>query len=136
MFFAEANVKIWLYTQATDMRKSFDGLSALVKTKLADNPLSGHLFVFCNRRRTQLKLLYFDNSGYCIWMKRLEQGSFHFNNQTSEKIELTWMQLQMIINGIDTQKITQYKRYSHAKRVAERYNPRHEKRSEIHPHSQ
>jgi transposase len=54
MFFTEASVKIWLYTQATDMRKSFDWLSALVKNKLLENPLSGQLFIFCNRRRTQL----------------------------------------------------------------------------------
>jgi transposase len=136
MFFAEASVKIWLYTQATDMRKSFDGLAALVKNKLLESPLSGQLFIFCNRRRTQLKLLYFDNSGYCIWMKRLEQGRFHFNDQAGDKIELSWVQLQMIINGIDTQKITQYKRYSHANRRAERYNPGHEKRCEIRSHSQ
>jgi transposase len=136
MFFAEASVKIWLYTQATDMRKSFDGLSALVKNRLLENPLSGQLFIFCNRRRTQLKLLYFDNSGYCIWMKRLEQGRFHFNDQTGEKMELSWVQLQMMISGIDTEKITQYKRYSHANRHAERYNPPHEKYRENRPHSQ
>ncbi|TVP76647.1 MAG: transposase [Puniceicoccaceae bacterium] len=118
MFFAEANVKIWLYTQPTDMRKSFNGLSALVRNKLIENPLTGHAFVFINRRRTHIKLLHFDGSGYCIWMKRLEQGQFHFNANQGDKLAISWTELQMIISGIDTQKITQYKRYSHAKVMA------------------
>lgn len=99
------------------MRKSFNGLSALVRNKLIENPLTGHLFVFCNRRRTHIKLLQFDGSGYCIWMKRLEQGQFHFDDRQGDKLAISWMQLQMIIDGIDTQKITQYKRYSHARIV-------------------
>jgi len=70
----EGQLRIWLYVPPTDLRKSFDGLSALVRTKLAEDPLSGQLFVFLNRRRTQLKILYFDRSGYCVWAKRLEQG--------------------------------------------------------------
>ena len=69
MFFPEAGLQIWLYSQPTDMRKSYHGLSALVKNQLQENPLSGQLFVFINRRRTQIKVLYFDRSGYCIWMK-------------------------------------------------------------------
>lgn len=100
------------------MRKSFNGLSALVRNKLIENPLSGQLFVFSNRRRTHIKLLYFDGSGYCIWMKRLEQGLFHFNDKEGDKLAVSWTQLQMIISGIDTQKITQYKRYNHANVVA------------------
>ncbi len=71
MFFPESQVRIWLYTEATDMRKSFDGLIALVKHQLREEPLSGELFVFINRKRNYLKILYFDRSGYCIWSKRL-----------------------------------------------------------------
>ncbi len=78
MFFPEAGLQIWLYSQPTDMRKSYNGLSALVKNKLQENPLRGQLFVFINRRPTQLKVLYFDRSGYCIWMKKLEQGQFRY----------------------------------------------------------
>jgi len=81
MFFPEAQVRVWLYTRPTDMRKSFDGLSALVKDKLQENPASGHLFVFINRKRTHLKVLYFDRHGYCVWAKRLEQGQFHCKRQ-------------------------------------------------------
>lgn len=67
---------LWLCTQPTDMRRSYDGLAAMVRGQLGGNPLSGHGFVFVNRRRTQLKCLYFDAGGYCVWSKRLEQGHF------------------------------------------------------------
>lgn len=100
------------------MRKSFNGLSALVRNKLTENPLTGQFFVFFNRRRTHIKVLHFDGSGYCIWMKRLEQGQFHFNDKKGEKLAISWTELQMIISGIDTQKITQYKRYNHAEVMA------------------
>ena len=74
MLFPESQVRIWLYTQPADMRKSYNGLSALVKQKLQEDPLSGQLFVFINRKRTQMKVLHFDRTGYCIWGKRLEKG--------------------------------------------------------------
>ena len=79
MLLPESGVRLWLYTPPTDMRKSFDGLSALVRQKLAEDPTSGQLFVFINRKRTQLKVLYFEQGGYCLWSKRLEAGRFHFN---------------------------------------------------------
>jgi transposase len=72
MLFSGDDVRIWLYAQPTEIRKSFDGLSAMVKNQLQEDPLSGQLFVFINRRQTQMKALYFDHSGYCIWSKRLD----------------------------------------------------------------
>lgn len=95
------------------MRKSYDGLSALVKSKLEEDPLSGQLFVFINRKRTQCKVLYFDRSGYCIWSKRLEQGQFHANAGESIKQALQWTDLKLILEGIDTRSVRQYKRYKH-----------------------
>ncbi len=74
MFFPESQARIWLYARSTDMRKSFDGLSALVKQQLQEDPLSGQLFVFVNRRQTQMKVLYFDRSGYCIWSAYSAEG--------------------------------------------------------------
>ena len=68
--------RIWLCTQPTDMRCSFDGLSARVRRHLGEDPTSGHWFVFINRRRSLLKILAFDTGGYWIWSKRLEQGQF------------------------------------------------------------
>lgn len=113
MLLPEGHLRIWLHTEPTDMRKSYNGLSALVKNKLKENPLSGHLFVFINRKQTQMKVLYFDRSGYCIWSKRLEQGQFHYHKDSGGKRQLDWTHLKMIIEGIDTQNIHQFKRYSH-----------------------
>jgi transposase len=113
MWFPEGQVRIWLYTHPTDMRKSYDGLSGLVKSQLSEDPLSGQLFVFINRRRTQMKVLYFDRSGYCIWSKRLEQGRFHWRHSGVEKQPLNWTDLKLIVEGIDTTKLHQFKRYQH-----------------------
>jgi transposase len=111
MLFPEAGLKIWLYSEATDMRKSFDGLMSLAKNKMHENPVNGELFVFINRRQTQVKILYFDRSGYCIWMKRLEEGSFKKPLASAEKTALTWTQLKLILEGIELKNIRQRKRY-------------------------
>lgn len=70
--------RIFLATAATDMRRGFDGLTELVCQQLAEDPLSGHLFLFTNRRRTRLKVLVWDSSGLWVCAKRLEQGTFHW----------------------------------------------------------
>ncbi|MGB0467346.1 MAG: IS66 family insertion sequence element accessory protein TnpB [Pontibacterium sp.] len=101
-------------TEPVDMRKSFEGLSAMVKNKLAHNPLSGHYFVFINRCKTQMKVLYFEPSGYCLWSKRLEQGQFCVHPSTSGQQSLTPSDLQLIPDGIEVQKYRQVKRYRHA----------------------
>lgn len=113
MFSPGSQAKIWLCTQPTDMRKSFDGLCALVKTQLELNPLSGQYFVFVNRRKTQMKILYFESSGYCLWCKRLEQGQFQIRPCTAGRKPLTWTDLQLILEGIEVQKSRQFKRYRH-----------------------
>ncbi len=88
MFFPESKVKIWLCSKPTDMRKSFDGLAALTKNHMAEDPLSGHLFVFINRRKTHVKILYFDRNGYCLWMKRLEQARFNVHDRYESILKL------------------------------------------------
>lgn len=113
MFFPEAHVRVWLYTPPTDMRKSYDGLSALVKNVLHEDPLSGHLFVFINRKRTQMKVLYFDRSGYCVWSKRLERGRFQCGSDRTEKLALDWTRLKLLLEGIDVRERRQYRRYQH-----------------------
>jgi len=114
MFLPEPNVRIWLYSQPTDMRKSFDGLCGLIRNRLHEEPTSGQLFVFINRRKTHLKILYFDGAGYCIWFKRLEQGQFNVRNSNGDKQRFSWLQLKLLLDGLDVKKIRQYKRYSHA----------------------
>ena len=104
--------RIFISTQPTDMRKGFDGLSAIVEHQWDATPLSGDLFVFSNRRRTLLKILYWDGDGYAIWYKRLERGGFRIPPPTAEgRIELTAAKLAMILEGIDLKNTRQRKRY-------------------------
>ena len=116
MFFPESSTKIWLYREPTDMRKSFNGLAALVKHQLQESALSGDLFIFLNRRRTLMKILYFDRSGYCIWFKKLEQGLFQVPPYHETKIPLNYTQLKLILEGIDLSSIRQRKRYNRRKK--------------------
>ena len=118
MWFSEPSAKIYLYTQPADMRRSYNGLSALVKQKLQENPLSGHYFVFINRRKTQTKILYFDRSGYCIWSKRLEQGQFNMGPVSGDKVLIDGTRLKMILEGIQAHKVRQYKRFKLPERQA------------------
>lgn len=111
MFLPEARMQVWLYGQPTDMRKQFDGLAALAKHALGEVPTSGDLFVFINRRRTYLKVLYFDTGGYCLWAKRLEQGQFHWPGPAGNKIALDVTALKLLIAGIDVRGARRYKRY-------------------------
>jgi transposase len=83
------------------MRCSYNGLSALVKNHLQQNPLNGDLFVFINRRRTHMKILYFEHGGYCIWSKRLEQGTFAPSRAVNKTELLSWATLKCLIEGID-----------------------------------
>ena len=109
----EPNTAIWLCTEPTDMRKSFNGLSALVTGKLNEDVLSGQFFVFINKRKTQMKILYFDQDGFCIWCKRLEQGQFNYTSAIHGKSQLNATQLHLLISGIKIEKHRQYKRYRH-----------------------
>lgn len=96
--------RVFLAKDPTDLRKSFRGLLALKESVLRQQPLSGHLFVFINRRRDLIKILYWDGSGFCIWCKRLERGSFQApqgRGEDSKEIELSAAQLSLILDGID-----------------------------------
>jgi transposase len=98
-----------VYGRPTDMRKSFDGLYALTRHELGQDPLSGHLFVFINRRGTQMKVLYWDRSGFCVWAKRLEQGRFVSDWRRVATCEMDWTGLKLLLEGIEAR--TQRKRY-------------------------
>lgn len=112
MFFPEGQVRVHLYGRPTDMRKSFDGLYALTRQQMGLDPLSGRLFVFINRRATQMKVLYFDRSGFCVWSKRLEQGRFLTDWRTVATREMDWTGLKLLLEGIEPKVIR--KRYQHA----------------------
>lgn len=112
MFFPEGQVRVHLYGRPTDMRKSFDGLYALTRQQMGLDPLSGRLFVFINRRATQMKVLYFDRSGFCVWSKRLEQGRFLSDWRAVSTREMDWTGLKLLLEGIEPRVIN--KRYKHA----------------------
>jgi transposase len=96
-----ANVRVYLCAEAVDMRRSFDGLSVLVMEILEQDPLSGHLFVFYNRRKDKLKVLYYDGQGLCLWYKRLERGCFPIPAAEGEAIALDARQLSLLLDGLD-----------------------------------
>ena len=92
---------IWIVAGVTDMRRGFDGLSALVQTKLEQNPFSGHVFVFRGRRGDLIKVLWWDGDGLCLFAKRLERGRFMWPQASEGTISLSRAQLSMLLEGID-----------------------------------
>lgn len=93
--------RIWLACGATDMRKGFDGLAAIVQLQLAGDPFSGQLFVFRGRRGDRVKLLWWDGDGLCLFSKRLERGAFVWPHAESGVVHLSRAQLSMLLEGID-----------------------------------
>lgn len=105
--------RIYLCTHATDMRNGADGLSGLVQSFMGQDPLTGNLFVFRNRRGNKLKVLYWDRTGYAIWSKHLQRGTFRLpitgvNNNSTEIDAAT---LTMILEGIDLRTVRRFKRF-------------------------
>lgn len=98
------SLKVFVAIEACDMRKGFNGLFAAVTERLGEDPKSGALFVFCNRRRTRLKILYWDQTGLWVLTKRLEEGTFawpqHVDPQTT-KLSLTPQALALLTDGVD-----------------------------------
>jgi transposase len=98
------SARIYLASGVTDMRKSFNGLYALARGVLQSDPLEGHLFLFCNRRRDRLKVLFWDGSGMWVLAKRLEKGTFAWPQAadgSNECVELTRTQLDLLLGGMD-----------------------------------
>ena len=104
-------VRIFLCTEPADMRRGFDGLSAMARDVMRADPLSGHLFVFRNRRGDRVKLLYWDQDGLALWYKRLERGTFHLPVQGEGGAEIDATQLAMMLAGVDFRAIRRRKRY-------------------------
>ena len=96
-----SGTRVWVAAGVTDMRKGMDGLAALVQTTLAENPFSGHIFVFRGRRGDLVKLVWFDGDGLCLFAKRLERGRFVWPQATSGTVALSAAQLSMLLEGID-----------------------------------
>jgi transposase len=95
--------RVYLAAGATDMRKGFDGLFGIARDRLGMDPLSGHLFVFCNGRRNRLKVLYWDGSGLWICSKRLEKGRFSWPAEGDEqgRVRMSSEELTLLVSGIE-----------------------------------
>lgn len=103
--------RIWVCDRPVDMRKSFDTLAAVVENVLRQDPLSGHWFVFVNRRANRMKILCFEGDGYAIWSKRLESGTFVLPRG---RCELTLPELGLVLDGIEWKETRKLMRFSRA----------------------
>jgi transposase len=98
------SVRVYVAAMPTDLRKSFDGLSALVASSLQHDPLTGHLYVFLNRRADQVRILFWDRTGFVVYAKRLARGRFHFRWMQTEgatHVEVEAAELALMLEGID-----------------------------------
>ena len=98
---ADGAVQVYLALGSTDMRKSIDGLALLVSGQLNLNPLSGQLFAFSNRRRTMVKVLYWDRNGFCLWQKRLEQERFRWPQSRDEVLAVGRREFGWLLDGLE-----------------------------------
>lgn len=110
------SVKIYVAIEPVDARKSFDGLAAIVESQFGLTPMSGHLFVFINRRGHLVQMLFWDRSGFCILKKRLEAGTFKVGRTASGETyaEIDAAELALILEGIELTAAKRRKRYRHA----------------------
>ena len=105
--------KLW-FAGGVDLRLGFDGLANLVRSQLAADPLTGHLFVFTNRNADRVKVLYWGGHGLCLWCQRREAGRYHFPAASPTGVELSAAQFAMILDGVDVSRVRRFKRYSPA----------------------
>ena len=113
MFSLTQKMTFQLYMKPTDMRKGFEGLGGLVRSQMGSNPTDGSVYIFINRRQTLMKLLVWESSGFLLYYKRLEQGTFEWpvTEDTTGKKTITWETLVLMFQGIKLNKIKRKKRY-------------------------
>jgi transposase len=109
-----AATRIFVATGATDMRLSFNGLYALAAGQLQQNPQSGHLFLFANKRRDRMKILFFDGSSLWVCSRRMEKGRLHWPSSEDGRVQLTREEFALLIGGIDLSATTKRKWYRKA----------------------
>jgi transposase len=118
MIHLPASVRVYLCLSPCDMRRSFDGLHALVRDHLQLDALAGHLYLFANKRKDRVKILYWDRDGFAVWAKRLEEGNYEIpkalDTSDSPRYEMTVEELGALLSGIDLSTATRHKRYGRA----------------------
>ena len=109
--------RYFLYSGVTDMRKGFDGLSGLVLSQMEGDPMSGDVFVFVNRGRNRMKMLVWDRSGFVLWYKRLESGTFELPQvkEGDHSVPIDWQKLVLILEGVSLKSVAYRKRFSREK---------------------
>jgi transposase len=119
-----AQIRVFVYRLPTDMRKSFHGLVALTESAVKQDPLSGSLFVFFNRQRDRIKILYWGQTGFCIWYQQLQKGTYQLpaakSLEEQETMEVTRAQLSLILDGIDLSSARQRMRFQLSRERTER----------------
>jgi transposase len=117
-------IRVFLCRLPTDMRKSFHGLVALTESALMQDPLSGSLFVFVNRRRDRIKILYWGQTGFCIWYQQLQKGTYQLPDEASleerQAVEVTRSQLSLILDGIELSSARQRLRFRSQRELSNR----------------
>ena len=113
MLHVPASVAIYVHTQPVDLRKGFDGLSGIVRAEFQADPLDGSLFLFFNRRRDRLKILHFDGTGYWLYYKLLEAGTFETITSDGPRVQIDATQLAMLLGGVSLAAVRR-KRYRRA----------------------
>ena len=113
MWLSKAFRRMFIATSPADLRRSYDGLGGMVEGFREGGAMSGDLFVFFNKRRTQVRMLFWDGSGYCIFMKRLEAGTFRrvFDGRIESHVEIEMAEMAMLLEGLDAKNIKHRKRY-------------------------
>lgn len=114
MTLISGHTRVFLGLGSTDMRKSINGLSAVVEGSFDLDPFSGHLFVFSNRRRNIVKILYWDRNGFCLWQKRLEKERFNWPGHDGASVEIDHRQLGWLLDGLDYSRIKAHKKLSYS----------------------
>ena len=105
-------MRVYIALGATDMRKSINGLSLLVQEQFELDLFTGNLFAFCNRKRDIVKILYWADNGFCIWMKRLEQDMFRWPESKEDVMEISQSALDWLLHGLDLRQAHQRLFYS------------------------
>ena len=109
-----ANVSIFLHTEPTDMRKGVDGLSGIVRGEFEGDPIDGSLYIFANRRRDRLKILHWDGTGFWVFYKVLEQGTFEVRQSKDKQLVIDATELAMLLGGVSLVGAKRRKRYKRA----------------------
>lgn len=114
MLLSSTRTKVYLALGNTDMRKAINGLSILVQESMELDPFSGHLFVFCNRKRNIIKILYWDRNGFCLWSKRLEKHFFRWPESSEEVMKIDQRELMWLVDGLEINQQKAHERLSYS----------------------